>query len=206
MPRTADELNAALKEQVRFLQKSGTDFDAGDISEAKRIVGAIHILLHDKGRTISILSQMGTRDGVEYLSSAPAPDPRNLLPSHPLIMVRMGSLPGLPPFLKYQPIKDGGPPGRSRWLPFAQWWDQAILKDQYGLFLSRKELVLTLRDKDGGGHFDSELDDVPTYIGFTKGGLWKLVTPEKTIEIDPYPHLYTMRQIGWELEQSLERA
>jgi len=94
----------------------------------------------------------------------------------------------------------------GEWLPFADWWAQPILKDQRGLFLSRKELVLTLRDQEGGGRFDEELTN-PAYISVKEGNVgWFLTMPEGSRAIDPGPQSSTMRQIAWEMEQSLDAA
>jgi hypothetical protein len=72
--------------------------------------------------------------------------------------------------------------------------------------LTRKELVLTLRDQEGGGHFDEELRN-PAYIAISTPDFgWKWITPDGEKPINPGAHLATMRQIAWEAEKSIEAA
>jgi hypothetical protein len=65
---------------------------------------------------------------------------------------------------------------------------------------------MTLRDQDGGAHDDPELSDAGC-VSVAKGagvGLWFRIDNEAQRRPDPGPHLASMRQIAWELEQALE--
>jgi len=203
MPRSKQELLTALKEQLAALKGSSKAYDAGEQWEAKRLATTAYTLLHDgSGRTKSLLSQLGILDQMKFLASAPPINPDNLASDFPLVMIRMKVNPAS---AKYLPLLGDGPPLGER-LPFADWWTQIILKDQRGLSLTRKDLVLTLRDQEGGSHFDKELTN-PAYISAKDGNMgWTLVTPKGDQSIDPGPQFATMRQIAWELEQSINTA
>jgi hypothetical protein len=202
MPRSRDELLKQLGEQLTSLRISAAAYDAGTVSEAKRLAATVYILVHDgKRQTISLLTQLGVRDQMPFIASAPAVDGRNLLSQMPLTMVSHSGGQA-----SHLPLLDNGPPF-SRWIPFAEWWDEEILRDaKLGHTLTRKELVLVLGNKEGGRHFDEELRD-PAYIAISSKDFgWKLVTPEGDKPIDPSAHLATMRQIAFEVEKSLERT
>jgi len=200
MPRLKEESLNELNEQLAALKSSNAAYDAGEVWEAKRLATTAYTLLHDgRGRTKSLLSQLGILDQMEFLASAPPINPDNLASDFPLVIIRMTVNPASATYL---PRLEDGPPLRQ-WLPFADWWAQIILKDQRGLSLTRKDLVLTLRDQEGGSHFDAELTN-PAYISAKEGNMgWVLVTPEGSQSIDPGPQFATMRQIAWELEQSI---
>jgi hypothetical protein len=147
MARTRDDLLAQLREQMGALRISAQAYDSGTTSEAKRLASIVYILVHDGRRqTISVLTQLGVRDIMNFMASAPAVDDRNLVSEMPLTIVSFG-----PTRSSYLPLLDSGPPIPPRWIPFANWWDEAVLREaNLGQTLTRKELVLVLRDQEGG--------------------------------------------------------
>jgi len=44
-------------------------------------------------------------------------------------------------------------------MPFGEWWEEPIFSDRQKTPLSRKALVLTLRNQEGGAHYDDEIKD-----------------------------------------------
>jgi hypothetical protein len=202
MARSKDELLKQLREQLDSLHISATAYDAGTVSEAKRLAATVYILVHDgKRQTISLLTQLGVRDQMPFVASAPPVNDRNLVSDMPLTMVSAG-----PNEARLLPLLDQGP-HFSRWIRFTDWWNEAVLRDaNLGHTLIRKELVQILRNKEGGGHFDEELADQAYITISDKDFGWKFVTPEGEKTIDPGAHLATMRQIAWEVERSIEKA
>jgi hypothetical protein len=102
----------------------------------------------------------------------------------------------------------------ENWLSFSKWWEEPIFQEIApskpgfplgdGRKLSRKNLVFHLRSQDGGGHYDTELRHEP-YIGLAvrrRIGIYR----DNNGAAEPIgdPHLASMRQIAWELEQSLK--
>jgi len=93
-----------------------------------------------------------------------------------------------------------------RWLSFGKWWEEPVIRDAKRRLLSRKNLVFSLRNQDGGAHFDTELTD-PVYRGIAKENSvpWMFLSegnkPRPLVDL----HLATMRQIGWEMQASLKR-
>jgi hypothetical protein len=71
---------------------------------------------------------------------------------------------------------------------------------------SRRDMVLDLRDTDGGAHFDETIDE--DYVALSRDNAlgWQLIDgdPPKQPPVsmgDPVPA--TVRQIWWELDQIL---
>jgi hypothetical protein len=90
-------------------------------------------------------------------------------------------------------------------LQFQRWWDQTILADGKRFRVSRRSLVFSLRNQDGGAHTDSELKD-EAYVRFAK---IHPSTPRMLSSITgatPFSGIAqaSMRHVAWELLQGLD--
>jgi hypothetical protein len=208
LPRTRDELVEALAEQRGAIRASGASFDEGELWEAKRLAAAVYVLVHDgKGRTKSLLTQLGVRASLRFLSTAKPLDPKNLLTEHSLVSMRVE-------------VRETG--SRARYRPafdlyeqlfafnrlqFLSWWEEPVIRDNQRRVLSRKNIVFSLRDQEGGAHFDEELrDEVYKSLVKENSAGWVVQKGDVMQPVMPGPHLATMRQIAWELERTLENA
>lgn len=199
MTRSQDELRTALIEQLHALQSSGAAFDGGHLWEAKRLATTACVLVEDSKRMKSLLSQLGLLGEMTFLASGNPIHSDNLLAETPLLLMRFGG-----GTVKYVPRFDDGP-NKARRLPFSDWWNEAVFKDRKHRTLTRRALARSLRDQDGGAHFDEELKD-EVYVGVAKENStgWVVVTREGRRPLDnPGAHLASMRQIAWELEQTI---
>jgi len=196
--RDSGELAAALEAQKRAIVSSSRAFDEGEDWEACRIATAVHVIVHDSGkRTQSLLSQMGVRKTTEFVASGRPVDPTNLVACTPLVKLRIQSAGN-----RYLPILDESRDD-VRLLNFRSWWEQDFIfrSADSNRKLTRKKLVFALRSQDGGAHYDAVLRD-PNYIEAKHRPLWFSLSgaPVQNLE------RAIMRQVGWELLQSLERA
>ena len=100
-----------------------------------------------------------------------------------------------------------GPPnpdGPLRVVPFEQWWNEVVIKDRGGNTFTRKDIVLTMANKEGGAHVDPNLNE--SYANLTRFNAqgWKVITggtvtvPENSITAA------SMRQIAHEMLESLK--
>ncbi len=72
--------------------------------------------------------------------------------------------------------------------------------------MNRRRLIFSMRNQDGGGHVDRELDDA-AYIEFSRGDpKWSLDNGTSVTPFSPRPHLPTVRHIAFELEKTLVDA
>jgi hypothetical protein len=144
-PLSSSDLQAHLEEQVGFLKASADAFDGGNVAEAKRLAATLRILLHDTPKSHSLLGQLGRKG--DFWDTAVPDMPGNLVPLGGLVCVHLA--PGAP---KYAPLFDDFAGAHES--PFATWWTAPVFRDPRGPSLSRKDLVLTAANKDGGAHVD----------------------------------------------------
>lgn len=207
--RPIDELHTELSEQLSALQSSCAAYDLGSRWEAKRIANTICILVDDRRRITSLLTRLNMLNSLELFSTAVPGGPENLLATWQLVSVNVSFI-NSGTFASFEPLLQGerqllG----SRPISFADWWSEPIFREQWtgkGLrrTLSRKGLIQSMRDQDGGSHFDGELTD-EVYAAFAKENAAGLQISDNngTRDTPIGPHQATVRQIGWELEQSI---
>jgi hypothetical protein len=202
LQRTRSELIRALENQRRFLETSAAAYDAGDETEAIRMATVAYVLLHDGGRrNKSILTQLGMRGSLRFVASGNGINPKNLFTQLPLVMVGAFSE---GPRAEYLPLLGQGPMA-PRNLQFGRWWEEIIYQSQKGRTLTRKSLIMSLRDQEGGGHFDEELSDEAYISAADKTTVGLFISINGTDRMpEKGPHLATMRQIAWEIERTLK--
>ena len=95
-------------------------------------------------------------------------------------------------------------PQQSQTLGFEDWWDERVFQNQND-FLSRRVLVLTVANKDGGAHVDGEVEIC--YDRFRKswsGGSTLVGTLSGARRgYDNIPTYPAIRQIAYELLRSI---
>lgn len=140
------ELFEHLEDQMSFLVASTRLYKAGNIAEAKRLATTIRVLVHDTAASRSLLSQMGVKDKLLWISSGSV-DPANLIGTFNLAFfdTRLGGFGPLPAEF-IQRI--------GSMVDFETWWSEPVMKDVTGDEFSRKEIVLALANKEGGSHVD----------------------------------------------------
>lgn len=191
--RTSEELSELLDEQIDHLKTSCLAFDNGKVSEAVRIAATIRILLHETRNSHSLLGQLGLRDQ-PFWDSAAALNDSNLTTHSGLLMVGMGE-----GGVRQLPWLDGP---HMKMSPFDAWWDKVVFRDSNKNSLSRKKLVLTAANQDGGAHIDPKID--ATYQGIKAGETISRKAAMDGREIttnSPVPA--SIRQIGHEVLKTL---
>lgn len=146
---TQAELQAHLTEQLGFLEASASSFDSGFEGEAKRLALTMRVLLHQTRQSHSLLNQLGMTNQ-QFVNTADDITPGNLVADTPLVGIMGGNE-------RYVAFRDSAPPVSKPLLPFEDWWNAVVVSDGSAKF-SRRELVLTSANKDGGGHVDPVLD------------------------------------------------
>lgn len=198
-----DRLMQLLTEKRAALSASAASYDAGSLWEAKRLANEIAILVHDplRGKTRSLLTQIGVKSGLLFVDSTarhPLRGARNAVPPSALLGFRGD---------------DGGwsvvascqsglvPPEWIDEVKFKLWWDGEVVRFKTGN-LSRKNLVMSARDQDGGAH----VDVVVQSQGYTALGQDVDVSVRTAGAPLQNAHLACIRQISWELIETLDRA
>jgi len=199
--RPKDELKRELIEQLQLLRRSCQAFDNGLEAVGKHISLSLRVLLHDHRQSRALLDQFGFRSG-RYLTSAPPLNPRNLLTECNLVAMQASSTGA-----RYLPlIATGGGPMPLQRIPFVNWWNDPVLKDNKGRTFCRRELVLHVADTDGGAHVDPELDEAYMAISRENSLGWVFCNRDTENPVEGRPELVCMRQIAHELLSTLHES
>ena len=197
--QTRDELLDHLQDQIAFMIQSASSYDNGFEGEAKRLATAIRILVHDTPQSTSLLTQLDKKD-ILFYSSASNYDPLSLITVNCLTAMRMG-----PNGADYVAMLDNLPPGRWKKMSFDRWWKREIMyRDSARNTFSRKGLVLTVADKEGGAHIDRKLDQA--YANLSRFGSlgWKVVMHGVETSFNNTPVFPSIRQIAHEVLRTLK--
>lgn len=199
--RTREELVQLLAEQRQALSASCEGYDSGKEWEAARLATAVFTLVHDGGSIRSLLTQLGLRGSLRFISSGRVVDDLAVAAaSPPLVMFTLG-----PNGAKFVPRLENGPPRRMVELQFTTWWAKEVIYKDYrnGVELTRRRLVFALRHQDGGGHVGELTDDA--YVRFKGGGGWFAGSGNGPGAPLVNGVTATMRQVAWEITRTLEQ-
>lgn len=226
--KTVDDLNEHLRQECAAIDYLIEGYKSGKTFLAAGLARHVNTLVYDptpSGRkhrpSQSLLGQMAAKDSIQYLSSR-NPLPKTVIPWVPLVTMTANETSNF----RFLPIFDGAR-AHWRWLPFGKWWEEEVFLTPEGRALSRKNLVFSLRDQDGGGHIDQILSNAE-YIMLRQIADPRVVRiknrpcGEKKPEVkfylslaeakrktspdeEPIPgaHFATMCQVAWELRQSI---
>lgn len=199
-PRPRSELVALLAEQRQALAVSCESFDKGNGWEAARLATSVFTLVHDGGSILSLLTQLGLRAPLRFVSTGQVKDKPGLVAaSPPLLQIELNSNTGV----RFRP-RFGSFPNEMTRLQFPRWWEkEVIFKGGGSTSLTRRRLVFSLRHQDGGGHVGSLTDKA--YVAFKAGGGWFGGAgdgPPKPLDMGATT---TMRQVAWEMTETLKQ-
>jgi hypothetical protein len=194
---TREELVQRLREQMGFLERSADSFDRGFEDEAKHLAVVIRVLLHDTVSSRSLLGQLGVKETLNFLDTVPPIIPANLVTTPGLVALSVGGGEA-----KYVALL-GDRPRAPTAKPFAPWWNDPVTKDNLGVFFARRDYVLNIANKEGGAHVDPALDQ--SWANLTRDNTLGWVATTSSGPDAPFdsPALASIRQIAYELEQTL---
>lgn len=199
--QTNDDFSRFLNEQCRFLEKSNKSWDRGDLSESKRIAVALRVLLHDTASSRSILYQLGRKNDIKFLDTSGEIDKKVNYAVCNFVALKYEILSGKS---EIEPLLDKHV--NLNYIGFDEWWNKLIYYDPInGNELTRKLLILTLANKDGGAHVDKDIDN-QTYVDLTKNNAFGWKATINGNEIDTTKALYSMvRQVSFEVLYTLKK-
>ena len=197
-PQSSEDLHRHLKEQINFLETSAKSYDEGYDAEAKRLAVTLRVLLHDTARSKSLLGLLGLKGGLFFDSAQPADPSSSSLSYHGLISICCNGVE-----TKYVPFLDDLPHRVGKEVDFDSWWDTVIFIDQKGQKFSRKELILSIANKDGGAHIDPTLNEKYADLSRQNSLGWYSVKNEATTPLEGAEKA-AIRQIAHEALKSLK--
>jgi hypothetical protein len=196
------DLIGHLANQLKFLRTSGAAYDAGDEAEAMRLAVTVRLLCHETKSSHALLGQLGLLDKLKFVDTAtvfPPPEPSE----EGRVFVMLSS-----PLAPMGPRGFFADLGKAERMPpkaFDVWWAATALEVP-GHTMSRKEVVFALANQEGGAHVDPALTNA-AYVAVSRDGAMGTIsfTTEdgQRHTVDSNPVCAVMRQIAWEVEQTV---
>jgi hypothetical protein len=199
---------------MKALRSSLEAYDKGNEYESPRMANEIAKLVYDSQRTRSILSHIGDKDEIEFVHSGEDIDYANLFFEGSLIRLGNSSNPGFRALSQLLTDEQIIPTLRSS--KFEDWWSRHVIKtegtvlehgqpgfEQNAFCLTRKSLIMTMRDQDSGAHFDDDISDKGYQKTATQGTGVIMIEDGVEHPLTASALHATVRQIAWELITSL---
>ena len=196
--QTPGDLEEYLREQMGFLSASASSFDSGHLGEARRIAVVVRVLVHDTGKSKSLLSQLDKKH-IRFWDTSNDLIPDNMMPFAGLVLMRLTAGEGM----SYVAALDSYRPQALKSVSFQEWWEKIVIKDSKGATFSRKDLVLTSANKEGGAHVDPTLDRAYADLTRFDSMAWRIRVGGQVGPAENAPVLPSIRQIGYEVLKSL---
>lgn len=200
--RSRRELLELLDESRQMVHMSADAFDAGFDAEAKRLAVLLRVLLHDTKQSHSLLKQLGVKDRLDLLDTAEPIHPANLLPTPGLVIMQMTTTETGASGQYVAPLGNERPSG-WRLKPFAGWWQNPVMKVD-GTW-SRRDLVLSLANQQGGAHVDPTVDERYERLAKENGLGWTAVAADRSEPFGGSPIAAAVRQIAFEVMETFDR-
>lgn len=212
MKRDTSEIIEHFLEQLKFLNKSCAEFDSGDESEAKRISVTLRNILKDTDKDTSILKLLNKK-GIAFLdTSSKAGGISNFIISKmqnctvTFMNIYMGlvvkEITGINGeyFYHFRPLLIQPTWENKDLMLFDNWYNQIIFSDVDD-GISRKKLILSIAEQDGGNHFDIKINN--QYHKFKQKDSLKLNVNGQVITFENNPAFVSLRQIAREVIESI---
>lgn len=222
--RGDDEAEEAFVQIVKLLEKLCEQFDQGLYYSAVLIGTLLRTLLKDsqdkrrKNSSVSLLSQVGKKD-IQFLdTSIKGPSGGSFWTFNNIhncnIQFNQFIYAGLLQktmtqnesdefSLDFLPLLDRNNNG-LRYLNFANWYENTTVFENSSFTLTRKDVIETVTDKDGGAHFDPTIPE--EYAAFRKPTSLNIKINGQDAVFKQNPVYVTLRQIAYELLHSLKNA
>lgn len=193
----AVDFKKQLAKQLAFIRTSCSHYDEGDKDEAFRIAVAIRVICHQTSKSTSLLRHLGVTR-IPLLSTCEA------IPANAEFWPNLTNFVLSPSASIFECVPKLEGARTARLVPFSDWWSEETVYLFAGGRLTRKQLVLTAANQDGGAHVDALLE--PMYRQLADGAGWKLiVTPDGGHPTEAKlgcGGVAALRQMGYELLNS----
>ena len=154
-----------LIEQTSLLIDACHSYDNGKFHQAKTMSSIIRTLVKDpdnpgpNNKTISLLKSLSAKESMKFFNTG-------YEAANPLInisLIGIATVPTLPPLINglesiYLPLLNDSELIDCKWLNFDQWWKSKVIvykSENLDIVFTRKKIVLTMAEQDGGAHIDN---------------------------------------------------
>ncbi len=184
-----------LEKQIGFLERSCAAFDAGAEDEAIRIATVIRVLIHQTKSSTSLLKHLNATT-INLMSTCEGAGPNTVMCMGMGVVGIHGD-----GRTTYKPNLGDVP--YIEFVQVSKWWD-AVTFVSGETRLSRRNIVLSAANKDGGAHVDHALDAAYaelTTAGFAGSVYHSSAESSKETKLEG-SHLVALRQMAYELLHS----
>lgn len=189
------ELRRHLEEQIVFLEASCAAYDGGYEAEAKRLAVTLRILAHDTGSQKSLLGQLGMLD-MQFHNICYGYPGKSQMGWSALTENAVFPTPKPVPLLDNLQDSEVG---------FNEWWTGTVVYcTQDGQKVSRKDLVTSVADQDGGAHVDPSLNALYAQISRLNDLGWNAIVNGVNVGPIGAPVLASVRHIAHEMLKTLK--
>lgn len=201
-----------LQEQVNFLIDACHAYDTGKFVYAKQMSTIIRTLVKDNPRnkqSVSLLKSLGIKYTMKFYNTAFAAINPAILLNFVGTFYHYQSTTHSQGTPIYIPMFDQTNLVDVKWIDFNDWWETNVIvcKDTENNFsLSRKDIILTMAEQDGGAHVDKfdKINEVYRGIMTYTSNILTYVTPTGHIQPIQYLQHAIVRQISHEIIVSLK--
>lgn len=189
------DFHAHLARQLSFLKRSCESYDTGATDEAIRMATIIRVLIHNTKASTSLLKHLNATT-INLLSSTDGATPNTVMYFGLGTMQLGGSECRYFPSLDFGPVK--------KLIPVSQWWDQIVFVLDPSTRLSRRKIILSAANQDGGAHVDASLSKEYEALS-ADGAIGHFIygsDAEKVHQPIQDAHFVAIRQMAYELLHS----
>lgn len=157
--------NQQLIEQTSLLIDACHLYDRGKFHQSKTMSSIIRTLVKDpdnpspNNQTISLLKSLSVKESMKFFNTGY----EAIDPLININLIGFVTVPTLPPSVNssesiYLPLLNDSELIDCKWLTFDQWWKSKVIvykSKNLDITFTRKKIVLTMAEQDGGSHIDS---------------------------------------------------
>lgn len=151
---------------------------------------------NEKSQSQPLLDQMRLKKSMSFVSTARPYDGKNLLTEQLLLHMHIENNSFI-----YVPAFENS--GCTHLLKYPDWAGEVVLADKKHNTYRRKDVIKLLANKDGGAHVDADIPDGLSPMKDIDFGGWQSQTPDGKTSYGNNVVYATMRQMTFELLQSL---
>ena len=216
--REQSELHEKLMEQIQLLQHYCEQYDKGNKIFVYPMSVALRVLLKDTRNSHSLLKQLSIKEELLFVDSAH--HCKNGVccweiceNTHNIAAIDGAVYAGLvAKRLRQQgdtlettlkPLCQFSNAPRPKMVHFDQWYEEEVLDDTENK-MSRKNIIENIAEKAGGCHVDEDMTIEEATFRIPEA--LKIIINGQQVAFNPAPMYVSLRQIAWEVLESLKQA
>lgn len=185
-----------LREQHSRLREAVDAFYAGKEVQALNIAITVRVLIHETDRSRSLLSRVNPNYWDLTVHHRPVLNPRAVFAVPLTIQIGGDGTRRI--------IRTNLDSPSYKLVPLREWWNTAY-QPIGALRLSKKDIILTVADKDGGAHIDAEFPDSHATLSEPPFRVGVMMKNAEGSFMQPNLAYNITAQSGYEVQEFLER-